>query len=73
MAIVKENSKKISNPNDRLSAKLNEKHILASYLLSVLSKGTNPETTSQFKLVNDSNSDGVNDLLINETEPVTLH
>ena len=46
--------------------------ILASYLLSPLSEITNPETTSQIKLVKDSISKRVNDLLIHNTIPVTF-
>ena len=46
--------------------------ILASYLLSPLTKFTYPESTSQFKLVKHSNSNTVNDLLINRTIQVTL-
>ena len=44
---------------------MNDRGILASYLMSPLSKITNPENTRQFKLVKDSNSNGVNDLKIN--------
>ena len=47
--------------------------IEASYLLSPLSKITNPENSTQFKLVKDHNSNRVNDLLINKSKPVTLH
>ena len=62
----------ISSDNNRALAKLNEKlvkitkdrGILASYFLSPLSETTNPENTSQFKLVKDPNSNRVNDLLI---------
>ena len=41
--------------------------------MSQLSKITNPENTSQFKLVKDHNSNGVNDLLIKNTIPINLH
>ena len=51
---------------------MNDRAILASYLLSPLSKITNPENTSQLKLVKDHNSNRVNDLLIQKTIPVTL-
>ena len=47
--------------------------ILATYLMSPLSKITNPENTSQFKLVMDHNSNGVNDLKINKTILITLY
>ena len=41
--------------------------------MSRLSKITNPENASQFKLVKDSNSNRVNDLKINKTIPYTLY
>ena len=41
--------------------------------MSPLSKITNPENSSQFKLVKDPNSNRVNDLLIHNTIPITLH
>ena len=40
--------------------------------MSPLSKFTNPENTSQFKLVKDHNSNRVNDLKINNSIPITL-
>ena len=43
---------------------MNDKGILATYLMSPLPKVTNPETSSQFKLVKDFHSNRVNDLLI---------
>ena len=52
---------------------MNDRGTLASSLLSPLSKITNPENTSQFKLVKDSTSKRVNDLKINKTIPITLH
>ena len=50
-----------------------DRGILASYLMSPLSKITNLENTSQFKLVKDSTSNRVNDLKKNKTIPVILH
>ena len=50
-----------------------DRGILASYLISPLSKITNPENTSQFKLVKDSSSNRVDDLLIHNTIPITLY
>ena len=41
--------------------------------MSPLSKITNPENTTQFKLVKDSTSDRVNDLKINNSIPTTLY
>ena len=52
---------------------MNDRGILASYLMSPLSKITNPENSSQFKLVKDSSSNRVNDLKINKTIPITLY
>ena len=52
---------------------MKERGILVSYLLSPLSKITNSENNSQFKLVKGSNSNRVNDLLIHNTIPVTLY
>ena len=52
---------------------MNDRRILASYLMSPLSKITNPENTTQFKLIKDSNSNRVNDLKTNKTIPITLY
>ena len=52
---------------------MNDKDILATYLMSPLSKIFSPENTTQFKLVKDHNSNRVNDLLIKNTIPITLH
>ena len=52
---------------------MNDRGILASYLLSPSSKITNPENTSQFKLVKDHNSNRVNDLLMKNKIPITLY
>ena len=51
---------------------MNDRGKIASYLLSPLSKITNLENTSQFKLVKDFYSNRVNDLLIHSSIPVTL-
>ena len=52
---------------------MNDRGIIASYLLSPLAKIFNPENTTQFKLVKDSSSNRVNDLLIHNTIPITLY
>ena len=52
---------------------MNDREILATYLMSPLSKITNPENTSQFKVVKDHNSNRVNDLLMKNKIPITLH
>ena len=68
------NNQAIENLNNKLLKVMNDRGILASYLLSLLSKITNPENTSQFKLVKDSTSNRVNDLFIHNTiPPITLH
>ena len=51
-----ENNKALSNFNEKLLEIMNNKGILASYLLSPLSKITKPEHPSQFKLVQDPSS-----------------
>ena len=50
-----------------------DRGILTAYLVSPLSKITNPEKTSPFKLVKNSSSNRVNDLLIHNTIPITLY
>ena len=52
---------------------MHDRGIIASYLLSPLSKITNPEKSNQFKLIEDSSSNRVNDLKINNSIPITLH
>ena len=58
----KENNLALENLNNKLLEIMNGRGILATYLMSPLSKITNPENTTQFKLVKDSNSNRVNDL-----------
>ena len=70
--ISNKNNKALEILNNKLSKNLNDRGILASYLLSSLSKITNREHTVQFKLVKDLKSNRVNDLLINKTIPVTF-
>ena len=69
----KENNLALENLNKKLLETMNDRDILASYLMSPLSKITNPENTTQFKLVKDSTSNRVNDLKINKTVPITLY
>ena len=59
--------------NDNLLEIMNDRGILSTYLMSPLSRITNPENSSQFKLVKDSSSNRVNDLKINKTIPITLY
>ena len=67
------NNQAIENLNNKLLEIMNDKGIISSYLLSPLAKITNPENTTQFKLVKDSSSNRVKDLLIHRTIPITLH
>ena len=67
------NNQAIENLDNKFSEIMNDRGILASYLLSPLSKITNPENASQFKLVKVSNSNRVNGLKINKTVPITLY
>ena len=67
------NNQAIENLNNKLLEIMNDRGILASYLMSPLSKITNPENTTQFKLIKDSSSNRVNDLKINNSIQITLH
>ena len=67
------NNKALENLNIKLLEIMNDRGILASYLMSLLSKITNPENISQFRLVKDCSSNRVNDLLIHNSMPITLH
>ena len=69
----KETNKALENIKINLLDLLNGTRILASYLSFPLSKITFLENTTQFKLLNDFNSNRVNDLLIHNTIPVTLY
>ena len=65
------NNQAIENLNSKLLEIMKDRGILATCLLSPLSKITNPENSSHFKLVKDSNSNRVNDLKVNKTIPIT--
>ena len=67
------NNLAIENINNNLLEIMNDRGILATYLMSPLSRITNPENSSQFKLVKDSSSNRVNDLKINKAIPITLY
>ena len=67
------NNLAIENINNNLLEIMNDRGILATYLMSPLSRITNPENSSQFKLVKDPSSNRVNDLKINKTIPITLY
>ena len=68
-----ENNQTIENINNKLLEITNDRGILATYLMTPLSKNTNPENASQFKLVKDPSSNRLNDLKINKTIPITLY
>ena len=72
MEISKNNNKALENLNNKLSETMNDRGILVSYPMSPLSKITNPENTSQLKLVKDSSSNRVSDLKTNKTKPISL-
>ena len=61
------------NLNNELLEIMNDRGILATYLMSPLSKINIPVNTSQFKLVKNHYSNRVNDLKINMTIPITLY
>ena len=65
------NNQAIENLNNKLLEIMNDRGILATYLMSPLSKITNPENSTQFKLIKDSTSNRVNDLKINNSIPIT--
>ena len=67
------NNQIIEDINNKLLEIKNDRGILATHLMTSLSKITHPENTTQFKLVKDSNSNRVNDLKINKTIPITLY
>ena len=67
------NSKALETSNNKLPNLLNDRGILATHKMSSLSKFTEPEKTSQFKLVKDSSSNRVNKLLLHNSKPTTLH
>ena len=66
------NNQAIENLNNKLLEIMNDRGILATYLMSPFSIITNPENTSQFRLIKDYNSNRVNELLKKNTIPITL-
>ena len=67
------NNKAISDLNEKILELMNDRGIIASYLMFPLSKIINPENSTQFKLVDDPTSNRVNDLKINNSIPITLN
>ena len=68
-----QNNLAIENINNNLLEIMNDRGILATYLMSPLSRITNPDNASQFRLVKDPSSKRANDLKINKTIPITLY
>ena len=67
------NNKAISDLNEKVLELMNDRGIIASYLMFPLSKIIIPENSTQFKLVDGSTSNRVNDLKINNSIPITLN
>ena len=65
--------KKSENLNNKLLQIMSDRGIISSYLISPLFKITNPENTSQFKLVKDPSSNRFNDLKIHNSIPIILY
>ena len=65
------NNLAIENINNNLLEIMNDRGILATYLMSPLSRITNPDITSQFRLVKDHISKRVIDLLMKNKIPIT--
>ena len=68
----KEITKALTLLKDKHLEIMSDRGIIASYLLSPLSKITNFELSSHFELVKDPSLNLVNDLLINKTIPFSL-
>ena len=63
--------KAVENINNKLLEMTNDRGILATSLMSLLSEFINPQHTGHFKLLKDLLSNRVNDMLINKVIPVT--
>ena len=66
------NNKAIENLNEKILELMDEKGMIAPYLVSSLSNVFNLENKSQFRLRKDPNSIKINDFLIHRGIPVTL-
>ena len=73
MLTSKENNRALEKFNVEILEIMIDRRITPIYLLSLLSKITNPESTSQFKLVKGSNSVRANNLLIHNAIPILFH
>ena len=69
----KGNKKTLANKSDKFLEKMKKRGILASYVLSPLSKNTNLEITSRYKPVKDPDSNRGYDRLLNKTIPFKLY
>ena len=67
------NNQAIENLDNKRLGIMNDRGILATHLMSPLSKLTNSVNSSQFELVKGSNSIRVNDLKINKRIRITLY
>ena len=67
------NNQAIETLNNKLLEIMKDRGILASYLMSPLSKITISENTSHFKLVKGSTSNRVNDVWLHNSIPITLY
>ena len=68
-----QNDRALANIKDKLSEIFNNRCKIASYLLSLLSRPTKSQHTSQAELVKSLDLNRVSDLLKNDTIPVTLY
>ena len=66
-------NKALENLNNKLLETMNDRVIVASYLMSPLSTIIVRENYTQFELLKGPNSNRVNDMLIHNTIPITLH
>ena len=73
MEISNNYNKRLEDLNNKLLEIMNDRGIMASFLLSPLFKITTLENTSQIKLVKNCISNRVNGLLIHNSKPITLH
>ena len=67
------NNQEIKSLNNKLLKIMNDRGIMASLMLSLLSKIANLENTTQLKVVKNSNSNRVKNLLIPNSIPITSH
>ena len=72
METSEEDSKELTNLNNKLLGIRNDNCKIAPDLKSPLSKIKNLKHTSQFELVKDPSSNRVSDLLLNKAIPLTL-